>query len=68
MKKTREQNPVPKLIDSSETAKLLKICSKGLWNITAPRGPLKCVLIGRCKRYNPDDVKAFIANQTQEME
>jgi hypothetical protein len=55
--------PVPPtrlLLTPRETAKALAVCEKTLWSITAPRGPLLAVRIGRAVRYDLADLRAFI--------
>lgn len=58
---TPAQPPAPKLLFSArEAAHALGICEKTLWNITAPRGPLEAVRIGRSVRYSVTDLQTFI--------
>lgn len=58
------QPPAPKLLLSArEASHALGICEKTLWNITAPRGPLEAVRIGRSVRYSVKDLQAFIEGQ-----
>ena len=40
--------------------RLLSVCEKILWGLTAPRGPIPCVRIGRAVRYSVEDLRAWI--------
>lgn len=51
------------LLRPREAASALGICEKTLWSITAPRGDLACVRIGRSVRYDPLDLRAWIDRQ-----
>ena len=53
------------LLTPCEAAEALSICEKSLWSLTAPRGPIKCVRLGRSVRYSPDALRAFVAQQSQ---
>ena len=53
------------LLTPREAAEALSICEKSLWSLTAPRGPIKCVRLGRSVRYSPDALRAFVAQQSQ---
>jgi excisionase family DNA binding protein len=44
------------LLRPSEAARLLAISERTLWQLTAD-GVIPCVRLGRCKRYDPDDLK-----------
>jgi predicted DNA-binding transcriptional regulator AlpA len=48
------------LLSARDTAKSLSISERTLWAITAPRGPLPVVKIGRSVRYHVRDIEAFI--------
>jgi predicted DNA-binding transcriptional regulator AlpA len=55
---------MPKLlVTPREAARLLSICEKTLWSLTAPRGPLPAVRLGRSVRYDVVDLQAFINGQ-----
>lgn len=60
-------DPVPRvarlLLTPREAANALAICEKTLWSITAPRGPLPAVRIGRAVRYDLTDLQAFVDGQ-----
>ncbi len=56
--------PMPKLlVTARDAARLLSVCEKTLWSLTAPRGPLPAVRIGRAVRYDVADLRAFINGQ-----
>jgi hypothetical protein len=57
--------PSVPLLTPPQTAKLLSICEKTLWSISAPRGPLPVVKIGRNVRYCLTDLNAYIESQRQ---
>ena len=48
------------LLTVKQTADLLGVCTRTVWNLTAPRGPLAAVRVGRALRYDPADVQAFV--------
>jgi predicted DNA-binding transcriptional regulator AlpA len=50
----------PLLVDARAAVRLLSICEKSLWSLTAPRGPIPCVRIGRAVRYAVADLQAWI--------
>jgi excisionase family DNA binding protein len=52
--------PATPLLSVPEAAKLLTISERKLWDITAPRGPLPVVRIGRAVRYRLTDLDTFI--------
>ena len=51
------------LITPREAAETLSVCEKTLWSLTAPRGPIRCVRLGRSVRYSVDALREFIAGQ-----
>jgi excisionase family DNA binding protein len=51
------------LLSVAETAKALGLSRKKLWEITAPRGDLPCIRVGRRVLYSPADVVAWIERQ-----
>jgi len=68
MKKDQDQTTVErelKLLKVRQVAEWLGLSEKMLWTITVPRGKLRCVRIKKSLRYNPEDVKAYIKNQTR---
>jgi len=54
------------LLSQREAARNLGICEKTLWSVTAPRGSVPVVRIGRCIRYSPDDLRAWIEEKKKE--
>lgn len=60
------QNEPPRLLlTAREAADALSVCEKSLWSLTAPRGPIKCVRLGRSVRYSVTTLQEFIAQQSQ---
>lgn len=57
-------NPRNLVLRPREAAQALGISERTLWSLTAPRGPLPCVKIGRSVRYCPDALKAYLASQS----
>jgi predicted DNA-binding transcriptional regulator AlpA len=55
-----------------QAAKALGISPRTLWSLTAPRGPIPCVRIGRGKRqsvmYPIAELQAWLARQTAKPE
>jgi excisionase family DNA binding protein len=51
------------LLTARETAEALRISLRTLWALTAPRGALPAVRIGRRVFYRLQDVDQFIQNQ-----
>jgi predicted DNA-binding transcriptional regulator AlpA len=49
------------LLTAKQAAAELSISDRTLWSMTAPRGPLPSVRIGRAVRYDLDDINAAIA-------
>ncbi len=49
------------LLTAKQAAAELSIGNRTLWTMTAPRGPLPSVRIGRAVRYDLDDLHAVIA-------
>ena len=50
----------PMLLNTRTAAQLLAIGQRTLWELTAPRGPIPAVKIGRCVRFDRRDLIAFI--------
>lgn len=48
------------LLTTAEASKALRISQRKLWSLTAPRGDLPCVRIGRNVLYTPADLDRFI--------
>ncbi len=61
-----ERNPQPapvgngRLLKSREAAELLSVSERTLWSL-ANRGEISRVLIGRSVRYDPKDLREYIA-------
>ncbi len=55
----------PLLVDSHAAAELLSISERTLWTLSAPRGDLPVVRLGRAVRYDLDDLREFIGRQKQ---
>lgn len=53
------------LLTPREAAETLSVCEKSLWSLTVPRGPIKCVRLGRSVRYSTEVLREFIAQQSQ---
>ena len=51
---------IPRLLTAQEASKYLRVCERTVYNLSAPRGPLACVRIGRRVLYSPADLAAFI--------
>jgi hypothetical protein len=54
----------PLLLKPVEAAKALAISPRKLWSLTAG-GQIPCVRIGKCVRYDPADLRAWIDAQKQ---
>jgi hypothetical protein len=48
------------LLKLAEAAKFMATSERALWAMTSPRGPLKCVRLGRSVRYDLRDLRSFI--------
>jgi hypothetical protein len=48
------------LLTPRETAAAMGISERKLWGLTAPRGDLPCLPLGRSIRYDPADVRRWI--------
>ena len=53
------------LLPPREAAAALSISERTLWAVTAPRGPLPAVRIGRSVRYCVDDIRRWIDGQKE---
>lgn len=56
----------PLLLTPREAARTVAVCERSLWSMTAPRGPIPCVRIGRSVRYALDDLRQFIEHQKRQ--
>ncbi len=52
------------LLTPREAAETLSVCEKSLWSLTQPRGPIRCVRLGRSVRYSLESLREFIAQQS----
>ncbi len=48
------------LVGVREAAYLLGISPRHVWSLTAPRGPLPVVRLGKRALYDPRDLEAFV--------
>jgi hypothetical protein len=55
------------LLTQREAAESLGICERSLWGLTAPRGPIPAVRLGKSVRYRIDALKHF-AEQAETIE
>jgi hypothetical protein len=61
------QSPLsPLLLTAPEAALVLRISERVLWSLTAPRGPIPTVRIGRCLRYSVAELQGVIASRAIE--
>ena len=60
------QNSTPEklLMSARETARMLSVCEKTLWSMSAPRGPIPVVRIGTRCLYAVKSLQAYIDAQT----
>lgn len=52
-----------RLLTAKEAATHLAISERALWGLTAPRGPIPVVKIGRSIRYDVADLGAWVEQQ-----
>ncbi len=55
------------LLTPPQTADALAISPHKLWGITAPRGPLACIKLGKSVRYAIPDLEIYINAQKQKV-
>jgi excisionase family DNA binding protein len=60
-----ENSMTPLLVDVREAARLLSCSDRTLWSLTAPRGPIPCLRLGRAVRYAIADLEAFIRDSRE---
>jgi len=64
------QSAEPLALRPREAAKALGISPRTLWGLTAPRGPIPCLRIGRGKRqtvlYPVAELQAWLRRQSEE--
>jgi len=57
----KEVSPVGELmVGTREAARLLSLSERTLWTLTAPRGPIPAVRIGRIVRYPVDALRDWV--------
>ncbi len=52
----------PIAVRPDTAAEMLAIGATKLWEVTQPRGPLRCIRIGRGVRYRVTDLDAYAAS------
>jgi len=66
------KRPVSLTLRVREAAEALGICERTLYQLTAPRGPIPCVRIGRGKRktvlYSVDVLREWVNQQSVEQQ
>ncbi len=63
LSKSGDQNAQPEpLVTTKKAAQILGVSERTLWALTA-RGEIPRVLIGRAVRYDPADLRAFVASK-----
>jgi hypothetical protein len=53
----------PLLLTAREAARALRVSPRTLWAMTAPRGPVPCVRLGRRLHYAPADLAALVTQR-----
>lgn len=48
------------LVGIREAARLLSVSERTLWKLTAPRGPIPVVRLGKAVRYSVDDLREWL--------
>ena len=48
------------VLKTAEAAELLSISDRALWSLTAPRGPIPCVRLGRSVRYSLAALQRYV--------
>jgi excisionase family DNA binding protein len=51
------------LLTVREAAEALSVSERTLWALTAPRGPIRSVRLGRSVRYSADSLRDWIESQ-----
>lgn len=60
MKNMEEAKSDDTLLTVDEAATRLRLSKRKLWDLTAPRGPIPCLKIGKSVRYESCDLSAWI--------
>jgi hypothetical protein len=58
--------PEKLLLSAGDTSRMLSICDKTLWSMTAPRGPIPVVKIGSRVLYSVSALQKWIDAQVAE--
>lgn len=65
---SQSQAVEPMALRPREAARALSICTRTLWAITAPRGPVPCIRVGTGKRaivlYRRADLDSWLAQES----
>ena len=65
---TEHAPTTPKLLISPKAAsELLSISPRTLWTLTAPRGPIPSLRLGRLVRYRPEALAEWLVAQETEV-
>jgi excisionase family DNA binding protein len=59
-------SPAPLLLTPRDAARALAVSPRTLWALTAPRGPIPAVRIGRAVRYSTDALHSYVAAAQQQ--
>lgn len=59
------QRPEPLLLKPREAAQVLSISERTLWGLSAPRGPIPTVRLGKSVRYSREALQDFITKSGQ---
>jgi hypothetical protein len=51
------------LLDPRHAAQRLGVCPRTLWGLSAPRGPIPVVKLGRLNLFDPKDLDAYIESR-----
>ena len=57
---TQSKDKFTPLLMADAAATILGISCRMLWNLSAPRGPIPCIRLGRAVRYDREDLIAFV--------
>lgn len=65
-----QPNIKPLAYRPKQAAEVLGVCERTLWNLTAPRGPIPCLRVGKGKRqivlYPIAELTAWMNQEAQE--
>lgn len=57
---TPDTTPAPLAVPARDAARMLSISERALWSLTAPRGPIPCVRLGRSVRYSVAALQRYL--------